>query len=81
MYTIGGISCSTNGYKRADLRRALEGIAAAGFRFVEIAAIPGHCAHIDPDTAAPGDIYEAKRMMMSIGLQPVSVSGHMSLVA
>ena len=62
MYAIAEISCSTNGYKRADLRRALDGIAAAGFRSVEIAAIPGHCAHLDPDTARPADVAEAKRL-------------------
>ncbi len=80
MYAIGGISCSTNGYKRADLKRALEGIAAAGFRSVEIAAIPGHCAHVDPDTAGSREVSEASRLMASLGLQPVSLSGHMSLI-
>lgn len=68
----------TNSYHTYSLEEALEGIAAAGFKFVELSAVGGWTEHVplDADGVALGKI---QRMMNKLGLIPVSLSGHTDL--
>ena len=43
------IAVSTNTYHGFSVDQALEGIAAAGFKFVELTAVRGWTEHIMPD--------------------------------
>lgn len=62
-----------------DLERALDGLAAAGYRKVEIGAVKGWFEHIDPDTTTDADIARISGMLADRGLEPVSLSGHTQL--
>lgn len=79
MYKIDELVCSTNGYKHSGLERALKGIHEAGFRLVEIAAIPGHCAHIDPDNYTEKDVLWVYSLLQKYSMRAISISGHMDL--
>jgi L-ribulose-5-phosphate 3-epimerase len=58
---------------------ALEGLAEAGYRNVEIGAVKGWFEHIDPDTASDAEIQRIARKLDELGLKPVSLSGHTQL--
>lgn len=70
------LAANTGGYHAYSLPRALAGIAAAGYRWVEIAAIPGVCEHL-PLTGAP--VAQVPRVLADAGLQVSSLSGHTDL--
>lgn len=60
-----------------SLRRALEGIARAGLRYVEIAAIPGYCDHLPVQTMGPYEIQELESLLTALKLSPVALNmGH-----
>src|SRR5581483_3183612 len=65
----------TNSYHTYSLEEALEGIAAAGYRFVELTAVRGWTEHVplDGDAKALGRI---QRMLNMLGLVSLSMSGH-----
>ncbi|MCC6905940.1 MAG: sugar phosphate isomerase/epimerase [Anaerolineae bacterium] len=69
---------NTNSYHSYPLEAALEGIAAAGYRFVELSAVRGWTEHVplDVDARALGRI---QRMLNRLGLIAVSLSGHSDL--
>jgi sugar phosphate isomerase/epimerase len=58
---------------------ALEGLAAAGYRAVEIGAVKGWFEHIDPDAVSDKEIDRIGRKLADLGLTPVSLSGHSAL--
>jgi sugar phosphate isomerase/epimerase len=58
---------------------ALEGLAEAGYRNVEIGAVKGWFEHIDPDTVSDAEIQRIGRKLADLGLNPVSLSGHTQL--
>ena len=68
----------TNSYHTYGLEAALEGIAAAGYRFVELTAVRGWTEHVplDADARSLGKI---QRMLNQLALIPVSLSGHSDL--
>jgi sugar phosphate isomerase/epimerase len=68
----------TNSYHTYSLEEALEGIAAAGYRYVELTAVRGWTEHIplDADAKALGKI---QRQLNQLGLVSVSLSGHSDL--
>jgi L-ribulose-5-phosphate 3-epimerase len=68
----------TNSYHSYSLEEALQGIAAAGYRFVELSAVRGWTEHVplDADARMLGRI---QRMMNQLGLIAVSLSGHSDL--
>jgi L-ribulose-5-phosphate 3-epimerase len=68
----------TNSYHTYGLEEALEGIASAGFHFVELSAVRGYTEHVplDADAKTLGKI---QRMMHKLNLVPVSLSGHSDL--
>ncbi|MBV9246898.1 MAG: sugar phosphate isomerase/epimerase, partial [Methylobacteriaceae bacterium] len=72
---LGGHTNSYHGYR---LEQALEGIAAAGYRYVELSAVRGWTEHVplDADAKALGGI---QRMLNTLGLVGLSLSGHSDL--
>ena len=60
------IGCSTNSYHEFDLETALKGIAAAGFKYVELTAVKDYTEHVKPELGKHG-------------LKPMSLSGHSDL--
>lgn len=65
----------TNSYHSYSFDEALEGIAAAGYKGVELSAVPGWTDHVDLD--APPDV--VRRKLDGHGLTAVSLSGHSDL--
>jgi L-ribulose-5-phosphate 3-epimerase len=68
----------TNSYHTYSLDEALEGIAAAGYKFVELTAVRGWTEHVplNADARALGGI---QRKLNQLGLIAVSLSGHSDL--
>ena len=65
----------TNSYHTYSFDEALAGIAEAGYRGVELSAVPGWTEHVDLDDAP--DAVRAK--LGEYGLEAVSLSGHSDL--
>jgi sugar phosphate isomerase/epimerase len=65
----------TGSYYSYSTDEALAGIAAAGFRHVELSAVPGAVEHVD----VHADPAETRARLEYHGLQAVSVSGHSNL--
>lgn len=65
----------TNTYHTYSHDEALEGIAAAGFKNVELSAVPGWTEHVDLDA----DQGELRRKLDGYGVNPVSISAHSDL--
>jgi sugar phosphate isomerase/epimerase len=68
----------TNSYHTYSLEEALEGIAGAGFKFVELSAVTGWTEHVPLD-ADGKTLSSIQRMLNRLGLNPVSLSGHSDL--
>jgi sugar phosphate isomerase/epimerase len=65
----------TNSYHTYSFDEALAGIAGAGFKGVELSAVPGWTEHVDLD-ADPGSV---RKKLDGYGLTAVSLSGHSDL--
>jgi sugar phosphate isomerase/epimerase len=65
----------TNTYHTYTFAQALEEIADAGYRYVELTAVPGWTEHVDLDRPAA----EVRRVVEGYGLTPVSLSAHSDL--
>ena len=74
-FNIGG---HTNSYHTHTLDEALEGIAAAGFKYVELSAVEGWTEHV-PLEPSDGDLADLKAKLARLGLTPLSLSGHSDL--
>ena len=72
---MNALAGHTNTYHTYGLEEALAGIAGAGYRFVELSAVPGWTEHVDLDTP-PADV---RRTLEDHGLEAVSLSGHSDL--
>ena len=72
---LGGHS---NSYHTYSLEEALEGIAAAGYKFVELSAVRGWTEHV-PLEADAKTLGRILRMMNKLGLMSLSLSGHSDL--
>lgn len=72
------IAGHTNSYHTHTLNEALEGIAAAGFKYVELSAVEGWTEHVPLDASA-GDVADLKARLARLGLTPLSLSGHSDL--
>src|SRR5512136_206193 len=68
----------TNSYHTYTLDEALEGIAAAGFKYVELSAVRGWTEHV-PLEATPADIAAIKAKLAHWGLTASALSGHSDL--
>ena len=58
---------------------ALEGLAAVGYRNIELGAVKGWFEHIDPDTVTDAELNRIQTKINDLGLNPVSISGHTQL--
>jgi len=65
----------TNSYHTYGFDEALAGIAEAGFKHVELSAVPGWTEHVDLDD----DPAEVRRRVAGYGLEAISLSGHSDL--
>ncbi len=65
----------TNSYHTYGHDEALAGVAEAGFKHVELSAVPGWTEHVDLDA----DPSELRRKLDHYGLTAVSLSGHSDL--
>src|SRR5438270_7720131 len=65
----------TNSYHTYGFDEALAGIAGAGYRHVELTAVPGWTEHVSLDD----DPAEVRRKLEGYGLSAVSLSGHSDL--
>lgn len=68
----------TNSYHTYSLEQALEGIARAGFRSVELTGVTGWTEHV-PTGASDAQIAEVRAKLDQHGLRPVAFSGHSDL--
>jgi L-ribulose-5-phosphate 3-epimerase len=64
----------TNTYHTYSLENALEGIAEAGYRNVELSAVPGWTEHVDLNGSD-----QLRRQLSDFGLTAVSLSAHSDL--
>ena len=65
----------TGSYYSYSFDDALAGLAAAGYRAVELAAVPGATEHVD----VHGDPAEVSARLEHHGLEAASISGHSDL--
>jgi sugar phosphate isomerase/epimerase len=74
------LAATTSSYAPYGLEEALAGIAASGFRYVELAAIPGVIEHVPlaADARALGRVH---RLLHDFSLTPVALSAHSNLTA
>ena len=70
----------TNTYHSYSLEEALAGIAAAGFKSVELTSVPGWTEHVRRDASAE-EIAHIKDLLRQHGLTAVSLAGHSDLVS
>jgi sugar phosphate isomerase/epimerase len=68
----------TNSYHPYSIEEALEGIAAAGFKFVELTAVRGWAEHV-PLEADGKTLGHIQRLLNQLGLVTMSLSGHSDL--
>lgn len=73
------ISVSSNTYHGFSVEDALAGIAAAGFRYVELTAVKNWTEHIMPDMS-PSRIAEIQALMKKLDLTCIALSGHCNLM-
>ena len=74
------LAASTNTYHTYSLEDALQGIAAAGFKSVELTSVPGWTEHVRRD-ADDEELAYIKDQLRSNGLEAISLSGHSDLVS
>ena len=72
------LGANTGSYHRYPLTDALAGIAAAGYCYVELAAIPGVVEHV-PLGASDRALNGIVRQLNDFGLIPISLSAHSDL--
>ncbi len=68
----------TNSYHTYSFEEALEGIAKAGFGYVELSAVGGWTEHVPVD-ATDAQVGDTKAKLAEYGLKPASLSGHSDL--
>ncbi len=73
------LAASTNSYHSYSLEEALDGIARAGFRSVELTSVPGWTEHVTRD-ADDAELDRVRELLAKHGLTAVSLSGHSDLV-
>jgi L-ribulose-5-phosphate 3-epimerase len=69
---MSALAGHTGSYYSYSAEEAVAGIAAAGFRHVELTAVPGAVEHVD----VHGDGADTRALLDTYGLDAVSISGH-----
>ena len=78
---VNPLACSTLAYAGLSLEAALDGIAGAGYRHVEIAAMPGYCDHlVEPGETESETVRRVGDAVHRAGLHAISLSAHIDLV-
>jgi L-ribulose-5-phosphate 3-epimerase len=72
---VTALAGHTGSYYSYSFEDALAGLAAAGYRAVELAAVPGATEHVD----VHGDPAEVRTRLEHHGLEAASISGHSDL--
>ena len=72
------VSVSTNTYHGFSVDEALEGIARAGFKYVELTAVRGWTEHIMPDHDE-AQLAHVEAKLRDLGLNCIALSGHCNL--
>ncbi len=72
------IAVNTNTFHGFSVDQALEATAAAGFKYVELAAVRGWTPHIMPD-AGEAELQRVEGKLKDLGLTCIAVSGHCNL--
>ena len=73
------LACGTLSYRQESLGRALEGIAGAGFQWVELGCVCGYCEHVTPETMSAADSDLLADQVSRRGLRIASIAGHVDL--
>lgn len=73
------IAVNTNSYHGYDIEDALNGIAEAGFHYVELTATKGWTEHVFPDNSFERLVY-IKNKMVELDLIPLGFSGHCNIM-
>ena len=73
------ISVSTNTYHGFSTDEALEGIAAAGFKYVELTAVKGWTEHVMPGFPEV-ELNKVEKKLKDLGLTCIALSGHCNLM-
>lgn len=73
------IGVNSNCYHGYSIEYALEGIARAGFHYVELTATKGWTEHVFPDQSFER-LVEVKNKMKDLDLHPFAMSGHVNLM-
>ena len=73
------VAVNTNSYHGFSVDEALEGIAKAGFKYVEISAVPVWTGHILP-TMEEAEIQRIEKKVRDLGLELIGMSGHCNLM-
>lgn len=74
------IGVNTNSYHGFSLDEALEGIAAAGFKYVELTAVRGWTEHVLSDMSDE-QLDAVKEKCKKLDLTPFALSGHCNLMS
>ena len=72
-------SYNTNSYHGFTVDQALEGLAAAGFKNVELCAVRGWTEHIMPDMS-DAELDRVQKKMDDLGINGVALGGHCNLL-
>lgn len=73
------LAVSTNTYHGFSLEEALEGIARAGFRYIELSCVPDWTFHFRCDRAKEEDFRKLRQELAHFGLSVLSLSAHSNL--
>lgn len=73
------IAVNSNCYHGYSIEEAIEGISAAGFRYIELTATKGWTEHVFP-TMSFAYLCSVKDKLKAAGLDPFAMSGHCNLM-
>ena len=73
------IAVNSNCYHGYSIEEAIDGIAAAGFKYIELTATKGWTEHVFPDQSF-ARLLEVKDLLDKKGLIPFAMSGHTNLM-
>ena len=73
------IAVNSNCYHGFSIEEAIDGIAAAGFRYIELTATKGWTEHVFPDQSFHR-LWQVKECLQEKGLIPFAMSGHCNLM-
>ena len=70
---------NSNCYHGYTIEQAIQGIAAAGFRYIELTATKGWTEHVSPDMPF-ARLLQIQDQLRAAGLTPFAMSGHCNLM-